>query len=80
MSRAKGHDKAQTLRLENFHTVQFNLRMTPKRLEIIRLRITQAINRHASLTDLLDPARNEIDLLLKWNSEAVQALKEIKGE
>lgn len=79
MSRSKGQNKAQSQRLELIHTIQFNLKLTPERLGLVKLRITQAITRDESLRMLLEPAAQEIDRVLGWNKESVQALNEIKG-
>jgi len=79
MPRSKGHDKAQAQRLQRIETIQFNLRAAPEALRLARLRITQAIARDESLKMLLEPAAQEIDRVLGWNKESVQALNEIKG-
>lgn len=79
MSRSKGHDKAATQRLEGIETIQFNLRASPEPLKLAKLRITQAIRRDGNLKDLLQPAVDEIDRVLEWNKQSVQALQEIKG-
>lgn len=79
MSRNKGHDKHKSQRLQWIETIQFNLKAEPDALRLAKLRITQAIRRHESLKDLLEPAALEIDRVLEWNKESVQALNEIKG-
>lgn len=80
MSRSKGHDKNAAQRLQRIETIQFNLKAEPDALKLVRLRIAQAIRRDASLKDLLEPAALEIDRVLGWNKESVQALNEIKGD
>ena len=80
MPRSKGHNKRQSQRMEWIETILFNLRAEPEALKLARLRITQAIRRDASLKDLLEPAAQEIDRVLGWNTESVQALNEIKGD
>ena len=80
MPRSKGHDKHKSQRLKWIETILFNLKAEPDALKLARLRITQAIRRDASLKDLLEPAALEIDRVLGWNKESVQALNEIKGD
>ena len=80
MPRSKGQDKSQAQRRQRIETIQFNLRAEPEALKLARLRITQAIARDESLKMLLEPAALEIDRVLGWNKESVQALQEIKGE
>lgn len=80
MSRTKGHDKQKSQRLQWIETILFNLKAEPDALKLARLRITQAVRRDASLKDLLEPAALEIDRVLGWNKESVQALNEIKGD
>lgn len=77
MPRTKGHDKSQTKRLEQMHTIQFNLRTEPINLEIIRIRITQAIRRHDDLKDLLEPALAEINGAMEMNKQSLAALSEL---
>jgi len=77
MPRTKGHDKTQAQRLERMHTIQFNLRTEPTNLEIIRLRITQAIRRHDDLKDLLEPALAEINGAMEMNKQSLAALSEL---
>jgi len=78
MSRSKGHDKQAAIKLQRIETIQFNLKAEPEALKLVRLRITQAIRRDESLKDLLQPAADEIDQVLVWNKQSVQALNEIK--
>jgi hypothetical protein len=79
MPRSKGHDKHAAIKLQRIETIQFNLRAEPETLRLAKLRIAQAIRRDESLKDLLQPAADEIDQVLAWNKESVQALNEIKN-
>lgn len=78
MPRSKGHTKAVTRRLEGIELVQFNLRLMPDELKLVRLRISQAVRRDEGLKDLLDPAQVTIDRLLSWTGEAAEALTRIQ--
>lgn len=78
MSRNKGYDKQAAIKLQRIETIQFNLKAEPEALRLAKLRIAQAIRRDESLKDLLQPAADEIDQVLVWNKQSVQALNEIK--
>ena len=73
----KGYTKASEIRRQGLELVNFNLRTEPENLQLIELRITQALRRHDSLKELLEPALAEINEVLKMNRQSLTALSEL---
>ncbi len=80
MSRAKGFDGRAIARRNGIELVQFNSRLVPDQLELLKLRIYQAIRRHEDLADLLGPAGENIDLLEQWNREVLIEIESLQKE
>lgn len=76
--KAKGYTKATAIRREGLELLSFNLRTEPENLEIVQLRITQALRRNESLKELLEPALTEINAVLEMNKQSRTALSELK--
>ena len=74
----KGYTKATAIRREGLELLSFNLRTEPENLEIIQLRITQALRRNDGLRELLEPALTEINAVLEMNKQSRTALSELK--
>lgn len=74
MSRKPGFNKASIERRNRIESLQFNMRLTPGILEMIDLRVRQAINRRAELYELLKPVLDDVDRLRQWNDENLRQL------
>ena len=65
MPRAKGHDGEEVRQLERRENTSFGLRRTVNDLQLVKLRITQALRRKPELSELLDPALGEIEEVIE---------------
>ena len=74
----KGYTKAAEIKRQGIELIQFNLRTEPENLQIVDLRITQAIRRNPNLKELLEPALAEISEVLKMNKQSRNALSELQ--
>jgi hypothetical protein len=74
----KGYDKAHAVRRQGLEVIQFNLRTEPEALQLIYLRISQALSRQPNLKDLLEPAIDEINAVMEMNEQSRTALSELK--
>ena len=74
MPRVTGFNKDAVRARNRVEDASFSLRCVPDELALIRLRNVQAMERDGSLRDLLGPAVDELDFVLKLVDDAVRAL------